>query len=345
MRDTTNIPLAFADCARGCALLAAALAVILAAHIGLSVPAHAQSDWRMPWDTQTMDRREPARRAPVPRAQQPSARTSAAESGNICLDLERRLATEVNRGRDGGERRNQLISAVRILERQVSQNETRLERSSCWDQFFFQRTLRNTRACVSVYRQLETQRRRLQDTRNELDAINDGSRQSVQDEIMRALARNRCGSAYEQQARRSTPDNPFASFFQDYDSRVEGERNTYRGLPFATYRTLCVRTCDGYYFPISFSTLPNYFERDAEACQSKCAAPVTLYYHQNPGGSIDQMKSVIDNTTYTDLTTAFKYRKSFVKGCSCKASEYVPNGVQVEESVQADTRRQLSPVR
>ena len=27
---------------------------------------------------------------------------------------------------------------------------------------------------------------------------------------------------------------------------------------------------------------------------------------------------------YTDLRTAFRYRKEFVQGCSCKESEYVP---------------------
>ena len=31
------------------------------------------------------------------------------------------------------------------------------------------------------------------------------------------------------------------------------------GAPGDTYRTVCVRLCDGYYFPISFSTLPSHF--------------------------------------------------------------------------------------
>lgn len=325
------------------ALLSIGFVAAFAGAATFSGAAHAQSEWRLPWDTETRERR-PERRFESRRPSASSQRRSG--SSNICLDLERRLANEVNRGRNSGQARSDLINTVRSLERTVDQNEARLERGGCWEQFFFQRTLRNTRSCVSTYRRLETQRRQLSDARTRLNSLDRGSQQSVQDDLMRALARNRCGPAYEQQARRTTPDNPFASFFQDYDTRVDRrQRNTYRGLPFATYRTLCVRTCDGYYFPISFSTLPNYFERDAEACQSKCAAPVTLYYHQNPGGSIDQMKSVADNSTYTDLTTAFKYRKTFVKGCSCKAAEYIPEGVEVEQSVQANTRRQLSPVR
>ena len=33
-----------------------------------------------------------------------------------------------------------------------------------------------------------------------------------------------------------------------------------------TFRTLCVRTCDGYYFPISFSTTSERFPEDAQTC-------------------------------------------------------------------------------
>ncbi|MEZ5819050.1 MAG: DUF2865 domain-containing protein, partial [Hyphomicrobiaceae bacterium] len=72
-------------------------------------------------------------------------------------------------------------------------------------------------------------------------------------------------------------------------------------------------------------TLENHFARDVEACQSKCAAPVDLYYHQNPGGAMEQAVSVTDRRPYTSLKTAFRYRKEFVAGCSCKQSEYTPS--------------------
>ena len=103
-----------------------------------------------------------------------------------------------------------------------------------------------------------------------------------------------------------------------------GNPNQFGNLPFATYRTLCVRLCDGYYFPVSFSTLPNHFQRDAELCQSQCAAPAELYYHQNPGGAVEQMVSAGNQQPYTSLKSAWRYRKEFVQGCSCKAAEYQP---------------------
>jgi hypothetical protein len=94
-----------------------------------------------------------------------------------------------------------------------------------------------------------------------------------------------------------------------------------------------VRLCDGYYFPVSFSTLPNHFQRDAQVCQSQCAAPADLYYHQNPGGSVDQMVSVGSQQPYTSLKVAFRYRKEYVAGCSCKQAEYKP-GVEKKAEVQ-----------
>ena len=75
---------------------------------------------------------------------------------------------------------------------------------------------------------------------------------------------------------------------------------------------------------MSFSTLPSHFQQDAAVCQSKCAAPVELYYYQNPGAAVDQSVALRTQEPYTSLKTAFRYRKELVPGCSCKEAEYVP---------------------
>ena len=85
----------------------------------------------------------------------------------------------------------------------------------------------------------------------------------------------------------------------------------------ATYRTLCVRLCDGYFWPISFATTRNRFYRDATTCKSSCGAEAVLFFVANPGGQIDD---AVDQTgrAYARLTTAFRYRKSLVAGCACR---------------------------
>ena len=88
--------------------------------------------------------------------------------------------------------------------------------------------------------------------------------------------------------------------------------------PRGTFRTLCVRTCDGYYFPISFSTTQDHFGDDAQTCTSMCpGAQTKLYYHANPGGSPEDMLSMYGEP-YSALPTAFQHRKSLNPSCSCR---------------------------
>jgi Protein of unknown function (DUF2865) len=128
--------------------------------------------------------------------------------------------------------------------------------------------------------------------------------------------------------------NPFSGLWGEESDVPQSNPNQFGNLPFATYRTLCVRLCDGYYFPVSFSTLPNHFQRDADQCQSQCAAPAELYYHQNPGGAVEQMVSASSQQPYTSLKSAWRYRKEFVQGCSCKAAEYVPQQPAPEKKAE-----------
>ena len=103
----------------------------------------------------------------------------------------------------------------------------------------------------------------------------------------------------------------------------EGTEPSVNGVVKKGYRTICVRTCDGYYFPISFSTKPKYFARDQNACNAMCpAGNAKLYYHAVPEQESDAMISVADKKPYSELPNAFNYRTAGVKavpGCTCHA--------------------------
>ena len=88
-----------------------------------------------------------------------------------------------------------------------------------------------------------------------------------------------------------------------------------------------MRTCDGFFFPVSYQTYASHLAQDASVCQSSCAAPAELYVYRNPGQEIDQAIS-LNGTAYSDLPAAFKYRKEYVNGCSCKANEYNPTEIE-----------------
>jgi hypothetical protein len=263
---------------------------------------------------------------------------------NICLQLEQRLVQEGQRGKESRNVLPMLENELRQVDEAVRVGERELERNKCYDYFLFSKTLRRTGRCLDLANALDGNRRRQADLEGQRHELESTSGRSYQDEIVRELARNNCGSSYEQQARRSGGGgNPFSSFWEDEESSSGGGYGNFGNLPYATYRTICVRLCDGYYFPISFSTLPNHFQRDAEVCQSKCAAPSELYYHQNPGGGVDQAVAARTNELYTALKSAFRYRKEYVAGCSCKTAEYIPEPGAPGETAAPERQGNASP--
>ena len=85
------------------------------------------------------------------------------------------------------------------------------------------------------------------------------------------------------------------------------------------YRTLCVRMCDGFYFPISHATSSANFAHDAETCAASCGGDARLFYYPNPGGSIDRMLDMAGRT-YASYPIAFRYRKTLVQGLPMPAA-------------------------
>jgi hypothetical protein len=84
-----------------------------------------------------------------------------------------------------------------------------------------------------------------------------------------------------------------------------------------TYRTLCVRLCDGFYFPVSSATTGSGLSRDADACSASCGTEARLFYYPNAGGDVDSMVD-LTGLAYSSLPNAFKYRKTLVPECRCR---------------------------
>ena len=84
-----------------------------------------------------------------------------------------------------------------------------------------------------------------------------------------------------------------------------------------SFRTLCVRSCDGYYYPISFATHPGHFQEDEQTCFNTCpAAEVALYSHRT--NEDVRQAATTQGRRYVDLPNAFRYRQQFDAACSCR---------------------------
>ncbi|MDQ0315960.1 DUF2865 domain-containing protein [Amorphus orientalis] len=113
----------------------------------------------------------------------------------------------------------------------------------------------------------------------------------------------------------------------DSDPAVVG---AYRG---SGMKTWCVRLCDGFYFPISYSTSSSQYRRDLAVCQGRCpGADVSLYSHPSYLDPED-MVSTVSGERYTALPTAFLYRTKYVPSCGCELS---PPEIEIRKTNSTD---------
>lgn len=113
---------------------------------------------------------------------------------------------------------------------------------------------------------------------------------------------------------RASYDGPAAGLNREAASRYHDGDDT-------TYSTVCVRLCDGYYWPISFSTTEDNFGRDRVTCERSCGQPARLFVYRNPGGEPADMRD-LDRQPYSRLKTAFLYRSTYDAQCKCKADPW-----------------------
>jgi hypothetical protein len=84
-----------------------------------------------------------------------------------------------------------------------------------------------------------------------------------------------------------------------------------------TYRTVCVRLCDGYFWPISFSADSTTIASDRKQCEQSCAAPARLYISKDINVPLEDMRDE-GGRYYRDLNKAFVYRSAYLPNCKCK---------------------------
>ncbi len=105
-------------------------------------------------------------------------------------------------------------------------------------------------------------------------------------------------------------------------------------------RTLCVRTCDGAFFPISSDATPLDFRDQAAQCQRMCPGTQTeLFYHALEGQESSDMVSAKTGQPYASMPTAFAYRNnpssSRAPSCSCNMAAYQDQMKKQDEQAKA----------
>jgi hypothetical protein len=239
-------------------------------------------------------------------------------SNPTCQRLEGQL-TALDRGNSDPARADQIRQADEAVQRQqfeVDKLVAQSRRLGCGNTGFFSIFSNPPPQCGSLSQRIEEQRDALDRLQNQLERLQGGTaeRAAQRQSLLIALADNGCGPQYRAAARAGEQGGFFDRLFGG-GTIFSPQPNGPMG---GTYRTVCVRTCDGYYFPISFETTPDHFREDEQACQRMCpAAEVQLYTYHNPGEEVSQAVS-LNGRLYSELPAAFQYRKAINPACSCR---------------------------
>jgi hypothetical protein len=117
-------------------------------------------------------------------------------------------------------------------------------------------------------------------------------------------------------------------------------------------RTLCVRACDGYYFPISYSATRKRFKIDEAVCKAMYGgAEANLYVHDN--GSPPDTAVSLKGKPLAREPNAFAFRQTFNEACHAQLTHGLKRfaaafeaGAEQESAALAEDRTatRLSPV-
>ncbi|OQW56457.1 MAG: hypothetical protein A4S14_21195 [Proteobacteria bacterium SG_bin9] len=250
----------------------------------------------------------------------PSPGGQPGNANPICQRLEGQLAA-IDRGvGDPGK-----AEQVRRYEEAATRQQSELDRITaqgkrlgCDSSGFFSLFSGQNAQCGPVNNQIQQMRANLDQINTSLERLRGGGnieRDQQRRSVLAALGQNNCGPQYASANRQGGFfDNLFGG------NQAPAAPSSEFGAPSGTYRTVCVRACDGYYFPISFATSQSRFADDERSCKALCpATDANLYAYRNPGEDINQAVS-ISGQPYSASPNAFRFRQEFTPSCQCKAA-------------------------
>src|SRR5579871_2651845 len=250
----------------------------------------------------------------------------------VCPRLEAQLAT-IDRGGSSDPAKDEQIrryqDAAAKQQSELDRMTAQARRMGCDSSGFFSLFSGRSAECGPINSQIQQMRTNLDQITSSLERLRGGGlgadRDSQRRSVLTALGQNNCGPQYAQFANAGGgPGNFLNNLFgggnNPNPSGVITQGGTDMGPPSGSYRTVCVRTCDGGYFPISFATVPARFSDDERTCKALCpATEASLYAYRNPGEDMNQAVS-ISGQPYSSSPNAFRFRQEFNPSCSCKAA-------------------------
>jgi hypothetical protein len=263
-----------------------------------------------------------------PPVAQPPQQQPMPSANPVCGRLEAQLAALDRGGGDAarGEQIRRYEEAVQGQQTELDRTVAHARRTGCEGSGFFLFGRSQPPQCDELNGRIQRMRSNLDRLNSDLQQLRMSGRSAAEgqrQQVLAALGQNDCGPQYRVAAAPARPRGIFETLFGGGGggggiTAPFGSGDVSPNDQSSTYRTICVRTCDGFYFPVSYSASPAKFRDDEQACQRMCpASEVMLFTYRNPGEDVAQAVSP-SGQPYSSLPNAFRYRQEFNSACSCR---------------------------
>jgi len=285
--------------------------------------------------------------------------TEPQAASRMCRQLEAELAA--TRGGGGGPGLiRKYDDAIARQREQLAKARSRAGNANCGFTLFS----RNAGECAGINASIERMNANLDSLQAKRERLSGGGSRRDRGRILAALDANGCRgddeiaprrAPVEEAARDDGGGNLFEQLFGRRDQEIgtletpgmpqadvppddPSERNIRRvinqpdgiDLPRlgGEFRTVCVRTCDGYFFPMSNAASVGDFERDQKNCESSCpGTEMQVFYTRGMDDDAGTMTSSATGRPYSELPTAYLYKRANYSrpptcGCNAQAGNF-----------------------
>ncbi|THF59937.1 DUF2865 domain-containing protein [Mesorhizobium composti] len=276
------------------------------------------------------------------------APAAAQASAHICRQLEAELAG-APRGGSGPAQLNRYDAAIARQQSEIAKARSQARTLGCGFSLFSG----NVSQCASLNAALSRMNGNLDKLERKRAQLSGGGKRRSRARLMALLDKNGCRDrkAEDKAVTIRSSDGSVQRLLGETIERADRPNEV--SLPGGEYRTLCVRTCDGYFFPMSNAASAGDFERDQKNCESSCpGAAIQLFYTRGMDEDSSRMISVATGRPYGDLSTAYLYKKpnaSVPQSCGCNAPRDFSilgggsSGVSGAGPTSSPTMQSLSP--
>jgi hypothetical protein len=307
--------------------------------------------------------------------------TETQAASRICRQLEAELAA-TRSGGGGPSLVRKYDDAIARQREQLAKARGRASDANCGFSLFS----RNVGQCAAINASIERMNANLDTLQAKRERLSvGGGRRRDRGRILAALDANGCrgdeiaprraplqeasrdnggGNLFEQLFGRQdqqfeTPDAPDIPDAADAPADDPSLRNVRRVInqpdgmdlprPGGEFHTMCVRTCDGYFFPMSNAASVGDFERDQKNCESSCrGTEMQVFYSRGMDDDSGSMTSSLTGQPYASLPTAYLYKQANYArpptcGCNAQARDFTIIGGNPPNPEQSQPESGMAP--